>query len=129
MTLPQGALNLDGAEQQANHSVPGKLCDCLVFVARGAQRVAAAIELKGKHPDVPDAVEQLQGGAERIEELLEGESAAFFAVLATSGLGTTEAKILQRRSVRFRGKDYPIQKTHCSGSLQELVERSSHISL
>jgi hypothetical protein len=119
-------LCMSGSEYQQRHSPAQKLCDCLVFWEDGASEIACSIELKAGTPDVAEAAEQLQAGARIVEELVaECEGVEFFPILASGNMTMPEMKVLERRKVRFRGRDFPIIRLKCgNASVEDAVARN-----
>ena len=94
-------------------------CDCLLFeeTPSGAGR-AIPIELKSGRIRASAVIEQLQAGAQAVENLLPREIAVQLQPLLAYGkIPKGEKATLDKGFVRFRGKPYPIRKIRCGTQL------------
>jgi hypothetical protein len=88
-----------------------KLCD-LMFAwqkATGTEILSAPLELKGGGVDVSHVRDQLQAGANIIDDLLIGiRDVSILPVLVHQPFKTAERRMLDQQKVAFRGKQYRI---------------------
>jgi hypothetical protein len=102
------------------------LCDCLVLWSRNGRLVAAAIELKSGSVDASIVRDQLQGGANLIDELARDlRPMQFFPILASVKMKAIELRAFKRFRIRFRGMDYRPIIVGCGNQLTQIVEKYS----
>jgi hypothetical protein len=111
---------ISGTQYQANHDPDKRLCDCIVFWSRAAKDIAIAVELKGGSIPANKALDQLQGGADLVEQLTEQpRKIRFFAVLVLRRVHAMETRILRRRRISFRGQAQLVSLARCGDKLAE----------
>jgi hypothetical protein len=88
--------------------------------------VAAAVELKSGSVDASVAKDQLQGGANVIDDLGKDlRQLDFFPILASTQMKTIELRAFQRFRIRFRGVDYRPIVAGCGSQLTQVIEKYS----
>jgi hypothetical protein len=122
VSLPVGReINaIGGTLYQRNHGHEGRLADGIVFwsPADNADECAAAVELKGGRVDVTVAAGQLQNGAALIDDLSHGVPGVMFTpILAIRQLDVMDLMMVERATVRFRGREHKIVRVRCGADL------------
>ena len=123
VSLPQSParnrLIIDCDKPGSSFNSNDKKCDCLIFeeAENGTDR-AIPIELKSGRIRASAVIEQLQAGAQAVENLLPREIAVQLQpLLAYGNIPKGERATLNEGLVRFRGKPYPIRKIRCGAQL------------
>ena len=101
----------------------GRICDCGVLWKAGGR--IAAIELKGGQKSVPveRLVQQLQGGLNILEGILDGQPVSeVLPVLLYSGR-RDPAPFLTKSRVRFRGQPRRIIVRPCGAKLADMLPK------
>lgn len=121
--LPAQSYCLKGRVYQQTHEYAGRLCDFIAFFVHESDDWCAAIELKGGRIDASIVVQQLQGGAEIIDEIVGlGGTTSFVAVLVHRGrMSQNERRVLQRRRIKFGGRKHLIRPMRCGGLISAVV--------
>jgi hypothetical protein len=92
------------------------LCDCLVIWYRNSKIIA--VELKGGAGDATRSIEQIRGGAKFIEEQeIDLSSVSFIPLIATGKGDKFEIRQISEATVRYRGRNIPIERVKCGASL------------
>jgi hypothetical protein len=88
--------------------------------------VAAAVELKSGSVDASSVKDQLQGGANVIDDLAKDlRQLDFFPILASTQMKTIELRAFHRFRIRFRGVDYRPIVVGCGSKLTQVIEKYS----
>ena len=120
--LPQSCSCLSGTLYQSNHNSSIRLCDCIVFWSQRTSDIASAVELKGGGMPANRALDQLQGGANVVEQMVEPQrQIRFYAVLVLRRLHPMEARVLRRRRITFRGRARLAIIAHCGDRLEDVL--------
>ena len=120
---PASLAIIHGSKYQKHNSYTEKLCDRIVFCGEHGF-IMAAVELKGgKTVNISDAREQIQNGLIVAEGILGGHPVAewFPLLLYDGGMKPYEIKLLQTRSVEFRGQRKNIVKRNCDTRLSTVL--------
>lgn len=116
---------IHGSDYQASHNWPGRLCDRIIFGAfRG--NFLCAVELKGGHSaDMSVAIDQIQGGLNLADSLLQTQALEeWYPLLLYSGsMPRRERDVLQRKLVTYRGKRVRVDRMDCGSSLLDYLNR------
>ncbi|MEU5263398.1 hypothetical protein [Amycolatopsis sp. NPDC021455] len=115
---------ISGSKFQKNHDNDKRLCDLSLLWDRDiAGMIAVALELKGGGASVEHVKEQLQGGANLLNELTdECNPTPFVPVLVHNRLSTMQMRRLAKVHVNFKGKRYPVKLLRCGKSVLEATE-------
>ncbi|BCK57388.1 hypothetical protein [Nocardia wallacei] len=104
---------------QKNHDTTGKLCDFLVS-RESRDRAYITVELKSRVQDVRSIIEQVQNGANILNQCGE-DSQQFFAVLIKSrGISPHAYKILKAARINYRGRKFMIRVEKSGFDLSQL---------
>ena len=106
---------IHGTRYQKAHDFTDKLCDRILFCGQHDFFVAA-VELKGgKNVHMSEAIEQIQNGLSVAKDILGSRPVAeWFPLLLYSGsMASYETKLLQTKSVEFRGERKNVIKRDC----------------
>jgi hypothetical protein len=105
------------------HSYQDKMCDLLLAwqKARDAKLASAPFELKSGDIDVSHVRDQLQYGANIIDDLLKAvKQVTFLPVLVHGPFRPQERRMLERQRILFRGTSYGIFALKSGGSIDTL---------
>ena len=108
-----------------DHGRPDRLCDRLIFGRLNGDFLCAA-ELKGgRNPEVPKAIQQIQGGLELARSILGGRTIErWYPLLFFSGkMKGNDLRTLQTRTVSYKGKKRLIDRLDCGSSLLAYLNR------
>ena len=108
---------------RANHEREGRICDHVLFIERDEKQIVAPCELKGNNPNVDHACDQLQGGSEIAEEVLDDFPAPDFKAVLVSKktLSPLVIKHLRSLKVTFRDQSYGIRPARCGDDIVPLL--------
>ncbi|MDP9848327.1 hypothetical protein [Streptosporangium lutulentum] len=103
---------------QENHDFGDrKLCDFLLWLNKEDAFLGCAIELKGGKSNISHVAEQLQNGAQIMDRLTGDINLSFHPILVHAGIKTIEVRELDRKKIRYRGKDHRIELIRCGMEL------------
>ena len=109
----------DRNQQCPDHHRPDRLCDRLIFGRLNDDFICAA-ELKGgRNPEVPKAIQQIQGGLDLARSILGGRTIErWYPLLFFRGkMKGNDLRTLQTRTVSYGGKRKLIDRLDCGSSL------------
>jgi len=117
---------IDGTKYQQAHHATCCLCDSIVLWTQtsGAASATFAVTVELKGGKVPTkAAAQLQEGAKIVEALGPPDVRLRFAALIAKGrrIHPEDYKVLLRKKVRFRSRDYPIRLVPCGFDLSTIA--------
>ena len=116
---------IHGTDYQSSHGWRGRLCDRIIFGTFGGNFVCA-VELKGgQSADMSVAIEQIQGGLNLADSLLQPQVLdEWYPLLLYSGsVPRKEKDVLQRKLVTYRGNKVRVDRIDCGASLQDYLNR------
>ena len=108
-----------------NHAVATRLCDRLIFGRLNGDFICAA-ELKGgRNPEVPKAIEQIQGGLNLARSILRNRTIdTWYPLLFFRGkMRGNDLRAIQTRTVSYSGKKKLIDRIDCGSSLRAYLNR------
>ena len=114
-----------------NHGVANRLCDRLIFGQLSDDFICAA-ELKGgRNPEVPKAIQQIQGGFDLARSILGGRTVErWYPLLYFTVGGRNRGKMkgndlraLQTRTVSYGGKKKLVDRVDCGSGLRDYLNR------
>ena len=114
---------IHGAKYQETERFTEKLCDRLVF-CREDRFILAAVELKGGgNVRMSQAIDQIQNGLRVAKDILKGRPVDdWVPLLLYSGrMRLNETRLLQSRSVEFRGERKVVVKRDCGTRLSAVL--------
>ena len=112
--VPPARLIVDADKAFPAHRREGKHCDFVLFVDQDdAPFLAAPAELKSGRPDVSEAVEQLQGGADFAADLAPSNAVCLPILFHGKGVHKKERKDLNSAKINFRGRKLTVKMARC----------------
>ena len=107
---------------QCHQHQGNKLCDYVV-VQNGQRLFLSVLELKDGWFDARDVAEQLQAGADRLEEHVSEQPVGLLIpiLVHAKGIDPNEFRQLQKQKVLHRGKKYPIRTCKPGASLKAII--------
>ena len=120
---PRSRVIVHGSKYQEAERLTEKLCDRIVF-CRANGLVLAAVELKGgRNVRMSQAIDQIQNGLRVAKDILKGRPVDdWVPLLLYSGrMRLNETRLLQSRSVEFRGERKVVVKRDCGTRLSAVL--------
>ena len=120
---PGSRVIVHGTKYQKTKGFTEKLCDRIVF-CRANGLILAAVELKGGGTiRMSQAIAQIQNGLRVANDILEGRPVDdWVPLLLYSGrMRLNETRLLQNRSVQFRGQRKVVEKRNCGTPLSAVL--------
>ena len=112
--VPPARMIVDADKAFPAHGREGKHCDFILFVDRnGAPLLAAPVELKSGRPDVSEAIEQLQGGANFADRFAPSNADCLPVLFHGGSVHKKERKVLDRTKIKFRGRKLTVKTARC----------------
>lgn len=113
--VPPARVIVDADKAFPAHGRKGKHCDFILFVDRDdAPLLAAPVELKSGRPDVSEAVEQLQGGANFADRFAPSNTDSLPILFHGRGVHKKERKDLNSAKINFRGRKLTVKTARCN---------------
>lgn len=112
-------------QQCRDHKVANRLCDRLIFGRHNGDFICAA-ELKGgRNPEVPKAIQQIQGGLELARTILRNSTIEeWYPILFFRGkMRGNDLRAIQTRTVKYGGKSKLVDRVDCGASLMAYLNR------
>ncbi len=112
-----------GTKYQKTHGLTEKLCDRMIFCAEHGF-ILVAVELKsGRNINMSDAIEQIQNGLGLAADILKNHPVAEWVpvLLYSGGMNSHEIRLLQNKSVKFRGDRKLVIKRDCGTKLSAIL--------
>ena len=107
------------------HGVANRLCDRLIFGRHNGDFLCAA-ELKGgRNPEVPKAIQQIQGGLGLARTILRNRTIEkWYPLLFFRGkMKGNDLRAIQTRTVSYGGKKKLVDRIDCGSSLLAYLNR------
>lgn len=120
---PNSLAIIHGTKYQKTYGLVEKLCDRMVFCAQHGF-ILAAVELKsGRNINMSDAIKQIQTGLGVAAYILNNRPVAEWlpVLLYSGGMNPYETKLLQSKSVKFRGERKLVIKRNCGTKLSAIL--------
>jgi hypothetical protein len=117
----RGWICLSGSTYSAEHEYKSKLADLLfAWKTNNSDFLACVLELKSGVIRVSGVVEQLQHGAQLVDDFLKDITVNFLPVLVHGAISTTTYRELAKHKVSFRGEGMGIDLLKCGGKVDDL---------
>jgi hypothetical protein len=116
-------LCISGSEYQRSHGHKTRLCDLSIFWQRDTCLNLFVAELKGGNADIEHVRQQLQGGADLADALLDSARVVFYPVFVHKSLSTFQYRALDKVTVKFGGRRYRIIPLKCGSKLDIVPEK------
>ena len=121
-SLPAKPIIIDADLYRDITDCTGKICDYFIF-SNARAIILAVVEMTAGKLDSSVTVQQIQAGAREGEKMLGHEQCSDFYPIALCGRvgSSVEFKVLRKRKIAFRGRQYLVIIKRCGAQLSEIM--------